>query len=706
MAGPVRRRGVRRPALLLLAAVLVLPWVARDAAAAPAQDPDDITMTAVAGVSGRLQAGRPLGVVVDLASTRAISGVLRLTTSFDAQVREVPVELAAGTTRQLVLAAIAPPFDPGPGAFRLQLKTGDGVTVRADPLAQLSPDPVVGVLGSLAVGAPDTVVLDRTDAPVRLAAIDADRLSDPGWLGPLSVIVTQQGDLARLGEAARGQLLDWLNGGGQLVVDDATTEVPSLPAEWQPGASGRARAGLGAVVVGGGTLAAGGWSQLEPGIASVSADFGMSGRFQGFESASISAARDAGLRAASVTAPLLVVIGYAVLIGPVAYLLLRRRRRTDLLWVVIPVVAVAVTAAVLVTTSSNRTTTRLAHVAVVETGPEWASVHAVIGATTPGGGEVTYEVPAGAVAAVGTQTNFGFEDVGRSSAIGDRGASRLLLDVPAGGFSSARITGPVDVGGARLTVDARAEGDTIIAEVTNDTPWSLAEVALFSGRQRAVRLGAELAPGESAEVELERAGPGFDPFLPSAERVWPGSVGWNGPPDVDGPVAYSILGDRAGILGHAGDPAGVVTAVGWTRAPEIPAGSGEGRTAVVGRAPVRADGYTPAATQVDVVHIGSPAQGPEIPLVVRVIPSAPPQAGSDLFLSIPGGTTAASVRAADGWRDLVLHGPVGDPFDPSSARTLAVPVDACPGGVCYVRLHTMFEAIAEQLFTIEAVEAA
>lgn len=696
-----RLRGVRRPLLLLATAALAL---VAGAPAAPAQEvAGEVAMTVRAGIAGRYRAAQPLGVVVDIEADRLVTGTLRLTTTFDTQARELPVELAAGTRRQLVFSAIAPAFDPGPDAFRATFTVDGGGQAAATPAAQVAADQIVGVLGALATSAPETVVLERTDGVVTIETIDADRLAVPGWLGPVSVLVTEQADLDRLDPESMIQVLDWLGGGGQLVIDDATDTVAALPAAWQPGDDGRARAGLGLVIGSGGELAAGRWATLDPGPAPVSQEFG--GGFFGFEGASQSAARDAGLRAVSITGPLVAVLGYTVVVGPLAYLVLRRRRRTDLLWITVPALAAIVTGAVLLTASSSRTTTRLSHVAVVETGPGPAHFHAAVGATTPGGGSVTFPVPAGTVGTVGGDSFMGFVDIGRSAAVGDRGGARLVLDIPAGGYTAGRVSGPVALDGAQLTVRATADGDTIVAEVTNDTPWSLEEVAVFSGRFRAVRVGA-LAPGETTEVDLALSAGGPDPFRPVVEDVWPGSIGWNGRPDVRSIVAYSVFSELAATRGANASPPGVVSAVGWTRDAEVPAGSGVGRTAVVGRGTVEADAYQPAATIVDVVDVGGFDDfddfGPRVPVIVRVTPSVLPAPGTDIVLALPGATVDASVRVGTAWQPLTIDGAAGDPFDPRSTQTVAVPPDTCAEGVCYVQVTLRPEMISNQV-PIEAV---
>ena len=696
-----RRRGVRRLLVLLVPAALLLVGTAP---AVPAQGVPGVTMTVRAGIAGRYRAAQPLGLVVDIESDRLVTGTLRVTTSFDAQVRELAVELAAGTRRELVFTVAAPFFDPGPDSFVATFTTDGGEQVAATPTARVAADQIVGVLGALGADAPETVVLDRTDLAVIVDRVDPDRLATPGWLGPVSVLVTEAAELDRLDPEAMVQVRDWLAGGGQLVVDDASDTVAALPAAWQPGPGGRARAGLGLVLDGRGELAAGRWSTLEPGGAGVSQEFG--GQFFGFEGASQSAARDAGLRAIAITGPLLVVLGYTAVVGPLAYLVLRRRRRTDLLWVAVPALAVVVTGAVLLSGSSSRTTTRVSHVAVVETGPGDAHVYAAVGATTPGGGRVTFAVPTATMATVGGDPNaFGEVDAGRSVATGDRGGAQLVFDVPAGGYTTGRIRGPVAIDGARLTVTATADDDLIVAEVTNDTQWPLEEVALFSGRFRAVRVG-ELAPGESATVDVPPSTGQLDPFLPVAEDVWPGSIGFDGVPDVRSIVAYSVLSELSGTRGANASPPGIVTAVGWTRAAEVPAGSGAGRTAVVGRAPVEAERYEPAATQVDAVDIGAFGDfddfGPQVPVIVRVTPSVMPESGDAIALSLPGATVDAEVRVGREWQALALTGAVGDPFDPRSSRTATVPVDACADGACYVRVNLRPEMISEQV-PIEAV---
>lgn len=684
------------PLVVMVTAVLVT------APSAGAQDLDRVTINAVAGLGGQYRAAQPLTVTVSLESETLVTGTLSLRSNANAEYHEVAVELPAGTRREITFSVIAPPFDPGPNPYRVEFVDSDGGRVNTSPGSRLAPRGVIAVLGALAEAAPENVTLAATGLTADVAGVRTERLSTPGLLGPASILVTESADLERLDEAALAQVLDWVVTGGQLVVDDAVDTVGVVPSEWQPGPDGRARAGRGMIIAGRGTVAAGGWDQLVAAPMNSNGDFW--GGVGGFEGSSQSAARDAGLTTASVGGPLLVIVVYALVAGPVMYLLLRRRRRTGLIWLAVPALSAVVTGAIVATGSTARASTRFSHVAVVETTAGPGHHLAAVGATTPGGGVVRYEVPDGALAFVGDEQFFGGDQIGRAVVLGSGGGSQLALDVPAGGYTAGRIRGPVAGAVGRLTVEATADGDDIGVTVTNDTDWTLEEVGVLAGRFRTEQLGS-LAPGESVDATLEFVSDNRDPYRPVGEDLWPRALGWRGQPDVTGPVAYSVFAEYLTSHGFNAAPAGLVTAVGWTRDADVPAGSGDGRTGVIGRSTIDADDYQPSATQVDVVDMGGWEEdefgAPSVPLTMRIIPNRLPTDGGTITLALPGSVHDATVRRAGEWEPIEVTGE-GEAFDMRLGRRVAIDPADCVDGICYLRLRTTPDGL-ELGFPIDGV---
>src|SRR5262249_57321713 len=75
---------------------------------------------------------------------------------------------------------------------------------------------------------------------------DLDLAAAPASLDALTAVAIAPDDLNRLGPEASQPLLTWVQNGGRLMVDAApSAPLARLPAPWQPGATGRTRAGPG-----------------------------------------------------------------------------------------------------------------------------------------------------------------------------------------------------------------------------------------------------------------------------------------------------------------------------------------------------------------------------------------------------------------------------------------------------------------------------
>lgn len=90
---------------------------------------------------------------------------------------------------------------------------------------------------------PDALPVDLGRAV--FTELDAQALSTPGALGPLGSIVTGPDGVSALPADAQRNVLEWVEAGGQLIVDAPPgSPIVGVPPEWQP-AGARAAAGAG-----------------------------------------------------------------------------------------------------------------------------------------------------------------------------------------------------------------------------------------------------------------------------------------------------------------------------------------------------------------------------------------------------------------------------------------------------------------------------
>ena len=566
----------------------------------------ETTLELDAGYAASFVPGEEVPVRVRVSADRLVRGTLEV--GIGNPENGVPVAMAVevpgGSEKEFLLSAPSG-FSQSPEVVA-RLRQGDQLLASGQTTIRAAADiELVGVLPGALRGrpVPGLAPLAVDAGSARFAAVGAGELEQaPASLGPLSTLVADVDEIGRLQPAARAGVLRWMEDGGRLLVDAARGQpVPGLPDEWQPGARGRAMAGLGEVVATDGAVAAGRWSGLvEPSGRSV-----MSSRFGGELPLASSLAADAGLRTPEIGWLVGFLAVYVLVVGPLAFFAVRRRGRPELAWVAVPLVALLFTSGSWVVGRNLRNATELVHGSVLSNGAAGPVVTSYVGVFSRSGETARIGFPTGWSG--GLSTNLGQAApatvINRTA---DGPEARLPLDP--GQFGMVDGTGPASVSGAGgLEISAGAQpGGPVTGTVRNPTAFRLESVAVFAGTD--VTVLGELEPGDERGFVMPNVGQRMDG--PGAEfRIWGGMGG----PGFRNRESIADVGLWQAAVSSAGanflSPDAVVAA-GWTRdyKPEVRVGGRvarpEGRTLVLGRQPVAlaAAGSAAIAARRDIVR--------------------------------------------------------------------------------------------------------
>jgi len=790
--GPVRSAAVAALAALTIVGVVPDAGTAQQPAAVA-----ELEVSLPAGAHGRRGGSVPVELQIS-AGDRLVAGTLQVRSAVPdlpdgGQFGEMPpdmveslrrsqptgpaaiersVEVAPGTTQTLWVAL--PVQDTGStDPFRMDafvtaevvveatLVTHDGETLRDRARTQVTTggsEPEVAALlpgTSGREGRPDDLPLLDDEAHLgRLVLVATEPgllAAGPGALDPFSHVVGTPDDLAGLDPAARTSLLAWVQAGGHLVVD-GDGPLTGFPDAWRLADQPWVQAGSGDIRAVGNLLAEGRWGLVlgptlagSPDISSAFTGRSRVGDPLPVGTMSDTLGRDAGFRLPDLLGLMVLLAVYALVAGPITFVLLQRSGRRTLAWAVVPGVVVTTSVVFLAVGVGLRPTADATHATVVELGPGggWAATSVLVGSVP--GGHVTVDLPTGWSPSQpeggGDQGN---EPVPLSA--GAKGTTASVSLDP-GGFALITANGPTDVPDD-LEIHAVSSAGRIEVQVTNHFDVPLDDVVVLVGHQ-AIDLGT-LGPDEERDAAVEQplaVHPGIDddgsyaaelaswPSVPADALANSGAGdcfdGWcpnGGLPvicDIDGcteaeaPVVDP--GDRsaesvssvawAAFLRHddaAARRPGTVTVAGWTS--ELPspvagrdgAAVATGRTALVRRATIEPGDFDLLAVRRARVRdlqamamFGPGMQEPEttVPIYSRLV--LPTSVGGEqvdtggLGLTLPGNVDTVAFRTADGWTDFVRT--------PFSIDPLVVPIpdDAVVGGVVNVRTTGDFWLVAE-----------
>lgn len=657
-------------------------------------------MVVTVGYGGYVQAGLAYPVAVEVSTDELFSGELRFSTDGGVGAVTRDVQFAGGTVNDVTTVLDQSPFNTGSLQVELVADDGQVVATKTVRLRDAPGSDLVGVFpGAVGGGLPEKSSVSADAGEALLFGLDADVLAAGyGALDPLDQVVMTAEDLRGLDAGDLDLLLAWVNTGGRLLVDEPTgTEIPGVPAEWQPIGSAPHGAGTGEILFVDGAARAGDWGEILEPAASRSRvqdqEFGEIAGFFGGEPLSWSLGRDAGFSLPGTPTMIAVLLGYVVLVGPGLWFVLKVLRRPGLAWVLVPVSAVVVTGIIWVAGASYRSGIEVAHGTIVQVAPAGTVVtsYELLSSRTGAGKSITIPsdwLPAGAAQ----------EGIPRSIEVAYDGDSQYVsTTVDAGGFVVLGAMGPAsDFDGALEVTASSAESGNVRGTITNHLDVDLFDVGVFADAA-GTNIG-DVAAGQSVEFELSSA-----PVIPNTGepvefKVWPGALPpeWTGdfgtafdPGEVNMSL-WSESGARSSVNARG---VGDLVVAGWSDQLASPLDESVtlGRTLVMARSNISpsGDGLTDVAVQRDLVR-GSNELGSNFRMndswgggaMVRfVLPER--TRVDDLVLELPANQRRVELFDDGEWKQIDV--------DEYRKGVFALPATAVDDGRVYVKVLVSFE---------------
>jgi len=574
---------------------------------APGRAHAETEVSVVVGVNGHSKLGTHTVLRITVRADELIEGEVRIASERSTTTGQIPVQVPAGTTKDLLV--VVPTGDGG--RFEIEVRDGDDLVATGRANQRTEDDvELVGVLPRLAARVetvPEQTALGQGLGRAELASIGTDVLD----LGPVALegydtLIGAGGDLGALSEDQRRAVFLWVNAGGRLLLDDAEG-LNVLPEPWRPAPDQTySFAGRGEVRLLDGAAADGEWAAIiEP---SPLGNDRLDGGNDIFIDPQSSLAEQSGVVLPALTPLMIVLAVYGLVVGPLVYLALRRTRRLTLGWFVVPLLAVLTAGGVVAAGGRFRSSGHPATSTFIDASPAGAVALSNVLTFSRSGGDASVTLPA-RWALDGSLFNF----FGDASSTATRvtpaadGRTRLEQRLEAGQVTTNAFTGEL-VGAPELALRAELTADGQLAgSVTNESVTRLRDVAVFAGG-RGEEIG-ELAPGASAEWSID-APSDVPRFVSPAGEVWPAPFQDFGDPaaeDEETNVDFGIYG--AASLKWDLYPTGVARVVGWSDdvAPAIDPGAGTtSRTAVSTTAVIAADGQPPHPATVRAAIVRSP----------------------------------------------------------------------------------------------------
>ena len=557
----------------------------------------ETAVDATVGVNGYADALGHAVVSVRVTADELVAGRLDITRRGSRLVVRQDLQVPAGTTTEVLVVVPGPFFDE---SLTVDVRDGDRLVATRDVRVRVEDDAeLVGVLPRLLARGdelPEQVTLDSGTGRAELAALPADVIDlGPSALDAYDTIAGTSDDIASLDDAQRRAVLLWVNRGGRLLLDDATT-LDALPPGWRPGAAGYSWAGTGEVRVVDGAAARGEWSAIvEPSTALGSA-FGL----EMFTDPETDLARRAGLRVPSLTPVVLTLAAYGLLVGPVLYLLLRRARRLTLGWVVVPIIAVVTAGGIVGAGGRYRSGGNPATASFLDVSAAGSAATTNVLAFERSGGTSSVEAPPGWTVDESTTMWMGVREGATRVLTPTADGTSLRLALEAGQVAMSTMTGPADALDFAVSATMAADG-AVQGTVVNGTGLPLHDVAVFVGDE-AVRVG-DVAAGATVEW-AGRAPQQLPRFVTRADQVWQMPF----EPGADTQVAELGVWATVSASLDLFTP-GLARAVGWTdqRPADVDLGrEASARTGISATAPVESAGAPLGAATVRAAVVRTP----------------------------------------------------------------------------------------------------
>lgn len=664
---------------------LLLAGVSLTATAPPA--PAVSTLKVEAGYGGFILPGRSFPVRVEARTDRLVRGRIEVIARSDngpgdSVAVRLPVEVPGGGAKSFVV--VVPPIVSFPGSsigVDARLLEGDGgsLIAESDRVRTRPADDreLVGLLpGAAGAKLPATVPLAIDAGVADFFAVDAVLLDlAPGSLEPLGTLVAGGGELGRVTPPVQRRVFAWLERGGTLLVDAPTgSAVEGLPEEWQPGDGGTSPAGLGQVRLVPGVVAGGNWEGVIFPTPSRARSDPRFGGFGGGMPVGNSLADDAGLRVPQLRWLLGFLLVYTAIVGPVFGIVLNKRKRSELAWLLVPLAALVFAGGSYTAARGLRGGTRLAHGSVIELSPAGASATSFIGVAARD--RQTTDVGLGGESWEAGRSASGFDGRQRSDIEMTESGPHTELRLSAGQFAVASLRAPVpSPGEIRMTATSSEDG-VVEGTVRNDLDTALDEVLVLVG-SNGMNVG-RLEPGDEREWTTRSLGLQDHQEFPIPEMsLWRDASGQFGPPDPKSPVNFSVW--QSAVPGGGIRPAGLATAVGWTRDARLPIRidgrerSAKGSTAMTTSVPIVPRGRVTDMTVRGEMLRGSENFGGEaggsLGRVARFVLPTGSQLTRDLMASVPAFAGGVEVWDGRGWVS-TAGAPPGNPEVPGQ-----VPLD-------------------------------
>lgn len=519
--------------MLLLVAVFSAFALAFPAAASPngtsglevlAQE-SPIRMSARAGLAGFVDARRPIDLAVTIGADVLFIGNLEVRQG--TSVVQIDVEVpAAGEKTYMV--RLAPPV----GSVQTRLRLfADGVT---DPAATTNiqlrapqDETVVAVLGSPELVATiDEAAVAVTGAEIVTAAVDAAALE----IGPYPARYLILDQAQALPEATR----TWIASGGRVIVaDDGVTALElELGSPIVVGGQSVHNVGAGLVISVPSltALEVDDWSTLINPTRIVVAPRDV---WQSPELQLMSAATSAGdQRIPGIPWLFAAVIGYAVLVGPVNFLVLRKVGRREFAWVTVPALSLLAVAGFWLAGRERLQNTLVNHATVILADEDDPQARSAVAVAAGVGGEKTVTVPSQWLAYPGSVNLEMMGGIPVASAIvrtDGTGEFRFTLEQ----LGAAGVQGWWNPVASPLPEISAVMGESeLVVDVTNDTDleywaWGIVATGRAQVAPEPLTIGgsgrAELVPGRSGANEFGTLG---DAVI-QARQLWNDPYIWS-----------------------------------------------------------------------------------------------------------------------------------------------------------------------------------
>jgi hypothetical protein len=528
---------VRRPILsLALTGFLTLP-----ALVGSAQDAGPVRLSARAGLAGYVDARRPVELAVTISADVLFAGTLEVRQGSSTLQLSVEVPAAGEKTYSVRLA---PPVGSVQTRLRLFPRGSEEPTATA----------------SIQLRAPQDQTVVAVAAPAEVLASVAD--ADVGVTG--GEIITAEIDAAVLERGphpARYLILDpaqplpsstreWVRSGGRVIapIDELGLLEVELGEPLRDGGGIIYRFGSGLVmgVPDMRELDSTGWSAL---ITPTPLELAPRDVWQSPETQLMQAATSAGdQRIPAIPWLFAAVIGYAVVVGPLNFVVLRKLGRRELAWVTVPMLSLVALAGFWLLGRQRLETTLVNHATVIMAAADEAPARTAVAVAAGRGGDKSITVPAewlSYLGAISPELAGGFPITPAVATTDGSGEFHFKLEqLGVAGVQAAWEAGAIDV----PDVTASRDGARLAIEVRNDTGLEYWAWGIVSRGRASVSSGT-LPPGGDGQAAVVPGQSGMNEFgtvgdaVIQARQLWNDPFIWNKLSPL-GYTATTLLDDR------------------------------------------------------------------------------------------------------------------------------------------------------------------